>query len=290
MNINIAPDFRDLWPEHTPEELEQLTASCLADPDHEWMPPVALWVDAPKPNTILDGHHQYVIRSRRRLKIKYAKLKFATRQEAMVHAIGAQLGRRNLSPSQIAIGIVELAKNIGKSGIDSIPNLESTAKEMGVGKQTVYNAKRVSEHGAKPIVEGVKSGKFSASDGAGIANLPKQTQAKVASIAEKKRTTLKQAAKEVKTEEAEIDPNSLEAVQADLKECAKRIRAASQFFRKVLAVEDKVITRPYCGHYSQMLLGELNAIARTIDNELPVGGTPKKAKLFYEQKAEELAG
>lgn len=84
--------------------------------------------------------------------------------------------------------------------------------------------------------------------------------------------------------------SALEDVQADLEEAVRRIRDVGRLLRKVFAYEDKQITRPYCGHFSMMLLGELNAVAQTIKNEMPVGGTPKKPKLFREQKVEELAG
>lgn len=300
MIVNIAPDFRDLWPEHTPEELDQLTENCLADPDHERMPPIAVWVNAPKPNTILDGHHQYVIRSKKRLKIKYAKLKFDMRQDALAYAIQAQLGRRNLDESRRALAVAEMTKSrkpVGGVGADSanLRDRNSMAQAAGVSKRTMDNAVRVAEKAADEVKDAVRDGEFAVSDGAAIADLPKDQQKKIVTKAKRKNTTLK-AAKQESTAEPEAVPrewgegSSLSDVQADLEEAVRRVRDAVRLLRKVFACEDKQITRPYCGQFSMMLLGELSAVAQTIKNEMPVGGTPKKPKLFREQKVEELAG
>ena len=43
MNVSISPDFRDLLPEHSEDELQQLEKNCLDDPRHERMQPVIVW-------------------------------------------------------------------------------------------------------------------------------------------------------------------------------------------------------------------------------------------------------
>lgn len=176
MNVATAADFKNLWPEHSAEELANLERNCLDDPKHERMPPIVLWADGPKPNTIIEGYHQHAIRERHRLTIKYAKLKFETRQDAMIFALRAQLGRRNLNASQLAIGLAELSKIVGKNGTPGVLNLESAAKEAGISTQTAYNAKKVSEQGSKPLVDSVKAGETAVSDAVAVADLPKPEQ------------------------------------------------------------------------------------------------------------------
>lgn len=84
--------------------------------------------------------------------------------------------------------------------------------------------------------------------------------------------------------------DALEDVQADLKEFERRLRALSRYGREILRCEGNDISRPYCGCYSVMtLIQPLQHVARTVTNDLPVGGTPKKPLLFHEQKALQAA-
>lgn len=88
--------------------------------------------------------------------------------------------------------------------------------------------------------------------------------------------------------------DSLADVQADLEEFAARCKSLNLFGRKILRyVKDdsgENATRPYCGCYSALtLLHPLLHVARVIKNDMPVGGTPKKPVLYYEQKAQEAA-
>lgn len=90
-----------------------------------------------------------------------------------------------------------------------------------------------------------------------------------------------------KVEAPAPDPDSLEAVQADLREAEKVIRDAARFVRKVLRAEGNEITRPWCGCYSLLSITHpLQSVARTLLNDLPVGGTAKNPKLAREEAAE----
>ena len=132
---------------------------------------------------MIDGHHTLKIRQSLRVggkppKIRYQKMDFPDRQSAMAYAIQAQVGRRNLDASQIAIALAKLPK--GKRGpkdSDNLwpnlaPNRESLAEEHGISRHTMKHADKVHEHGAKSVEQAVTSGEVSVSDAASVADLP----------------------------------------------------------------------------------------------------------------------
>jgi hypothetical protein len=84
--------------------------------------------------------------------------------------------------------------------------------------------------------------------------------------------------------------DSLQDVQADLKEVNRRCKELSNFVRKVLRCDGRDPKRPYCGEYSLTTLSDnLLHVGRVVMNDLPVGGTPKNPILFHEEKAKSLA-
>ena len=107
MKVNFAPDFEKLFGPHTPEESAQLEENMLSGAS---IPPCVLWADGPKPNIMLEGHERYRIATKHGLPIKFVKLKFEMREEALDYARKCQLGRRNLTESQRGIIIAELNK------------------------------------------------------------------------------------------------------------------------------------------------------------------------------------
>lgn len=191
MKVTVAPDFEQALPEHTDAELAQLEKNVLADKSHIHMPPVIVWSN--HKNTVVDGHHQYRIRTKHGLLVKYQKREFDSRQDALREAYSIQLGRRNLSVSQRAISAVEFAKLLGKNGSDSTVILQSAAQTAGVSEKTVWDAKKVIEKCPPEIVKEVKAGNFAASDAAANADLPAAKQKKIAKKAADDGTTLKKA-------------------------------------------------------------------------------------------------
>jgi hypothetical protein len=221
MKVTIAPDFRDLFRPMTPEEYEQAKANNEADPNHERIPPVVTW-----DGIIIDGHHTHRIRESLRdgdgkpVKIRYAKMEFTDRQAAMAYAIHAQIGRRNLDPSQIAMAIAKLPKGTpGRPAegngsqlatFSSGPSRDELADEAGIGRRTMQRADKVNEQGAKSVQAAVIAGDVSVSDAASIVDLPKAEQAKaVKEVKSGKAKTLKAAAKKPKKETEEPDPATL---------------------------------------------------------------------------------
>lgn len=204
MKVSIAPDFEHLLPALADAELAQLEENCKADPKHERMPPVVLWKN--HRNTIVDGHNQYKIRDRLRLKIKYAAMEFETRDDALRYALDVQFGRRNLEASQRAIAYAKLPRNShgGDRKADQVANLplDNLAEKAGVSARTMRDAGKVVDNAPAAIVKAVEQGKVKVSDAAAVADLPKREQAKALQDVESgKAKTLRGAA---------FDPQQLE--------------------------------------------------------------------------------
>ncbi|HEY4721527.1 MAG TPA: hypothetical protein VII92_06745, partial [Anaerolineae bacterium] len=188
MKVAISGDFRDLFRPLTETELEHAKASNLADPEHERIPPVVVW-QCGKEWLIVDGHHTHKIRETMRVggkpvKVRYHKMAFSDRQTAMAYAIHAQIGRRNLDASQIAMALAKLPKATrGPKGdgelfanLQKTPNREQLAEEAGIGQRTMAHADKVHAHGAQSVKEAVVSGDVSVSDASAVADLPKSEQ------------------------------------------------------------------------------------------------------------------
>lgn len=269
MKVSIAPDFEHLLPALADAELSQLEENCKADPAHERMPPVVIWSN--QKNTIIDGHNQHRIREKLRLKIKYAKLEFETRDEAYQYALDVQFGRRNLSASQRAIAYAKLPrKTVGKPSANGakLRSIEELAQKASVSPRTMDDAVKVVDTAPAKVVKDVEAGKKSVS----------------AAVKESR-----ESAKE-KAKRQWGDGDSLEDVQADLKELARRCKEVSKFARMIVGWEGDAPTRPYCGNYSLTTISHpLLHTARVVGNDMPVGGTPKKPILFHEEKAAALA-
>lgn len=207
MKVSIAADFRDLFRPLTPSELEQAKANNLSDPEHERIPPVVVW-QCGKDHVIVDGHHTHQIRMNLRVdgkpvRVRYHKMEFPDRQAALAYAIHAQIGRRNLDPSQIAMALAKLPKaSAGRKPQGEIPaNLpelttrENLAAEAGISDRTLRHADKVNAHGAEAVKDAVVAGDVSVSDASAVADLPKSEQtAALKKVKAGKAKTLKSAA------------------------------------------------------------------------------------------------
>lgn len=211
MKVQIAPDFRDLFRPLTDSELEHAKENNRSDPNHERVPPIAVW-QCDKECILVDGHHTHKIRENLRVdgrpvKIRYHKMDFPDRQAAMAYAIRAQAGRRNLDASQLSIALAKLPKTAparspgGQLATRSKPaengqnTREAIAAEAGIGRKTLQRADKVNELGAKAINDAVAKGDVSVSDAAAIADLPKSEQvAALKKVKQGEAKTLKVAA------------------------------------------------------------------------------------------------
>jgi hypothetical protein len=193
MNIN-DPDFkprideelRVFLPELTSDELELLTQNCKNDPQHELLPPVQVCPEMMY--AIIDGHHQYAIRKKLKLAIRYVEVSMPGGiPDAVAYMVQLQLGRRNLSPSQRSSILAKAARHYSYGGDRKSSNqataggktLDEMAAMAGVSKRTQSAATKVVDNGAAPVAEGVIAGKFTVSDAANVVELPKEVQEEI---------------------------------------------------------------------------------------------------------------
>lgn len=110
-NIVIIDELRSLIPPLSTEEYTQLESNILA---HGCQTPLQLW-QTPKQNlgieasssdeiayVLIDGHNRFKICTDHNLPFEIYQLSFDSIKDAKDYMINLQLGRRNLSPTQIA--------------------------------------------------------------------------------------------------------------------------------------------------------------------------------------------
>lgn len=202
MKVSIAPDFEHLLPALSDAESAQLEANCKADPSHERMPPVVIWSN--QKNTIIDGHNQHRIRERLRLKVKFAKLEFETRDEAYQYALDVQFGRRNLSASQRAMAYAKLPhKPVGKPtpNVAKLPHIEKLAEKASVSKRTMVDAVQVADNAPAKVIKAVEAGEVSVSAAAKETRGPSFDTKKIDSQPARKETKPRAGKPTVSTEQ-----------------------------------------------------------------------------------------
>ncbi|MEA5462035.1 hypothetical protein VB796_23390 [Arcicella sp. LKC2W] len=110
-NITVLDELKNLIPPLSDEEFEQLESNIKK---HGCQTPIQLWQASKKelglPYTevddlvyvLIDGHNRHKICTANNLAFEVYMLSFQTLKEAKDYMINLQLGRRNLSPSQIS--------------------------------------------------------------------------------------------------------------------------------------------------------------------------------------------
>lgn len=93
--MKINDKFKNLIPELTKEELEQLEENILKDGIRE---PLVVWNE-----TIIDGHNRYKICMKHNIIYETVEKQFASEEEAIDWIIDNQLGRRNLTWQQASL-------------------------------------------------------------------------------------------------------------------------------------------------------------------------------------------
>jgi hypothetical protein len=253
MKVNFAPDlqpFRDL----NEREQELLAERIRTEPTARH---VTVWANAPKPNTILDGHNTLKECERQGMKPVFVKLRFDSRQEARAYAIRAQLGRRNLDPEQFAYWLAELTKETRSHGgrPDNSANfaeLSELAEEAGVSRRTMGSAARVADKASAAVKQMVANGEVAVSDAAAIAGLPKAEQTKIATKAKRKGLTLRKASTAFNPKELGSKPKRGKEILP-----ARTRKEALDTFGKLLRILDKL-------RISADVESELNTILKAI--------------------------
>ncbi len=150
-NITIISELKNLIPLPSDDEIKQLEANIL---EHGCQTPLQLWqvdkkefypdVDANNEvlYVLIDGHNRHQICKKHNLSFEVYILSFKNLKDAKDYIINLQLGRRNLSPSQISYfrGLkynnekVDKEDNlkVGPSKGQNDPSDKSTAERLGV--------------------------------------------------------------------------------------------------------------------------------------------------------------
>jgi hypothetical protein len=92
----ILPEFLQLIPTPSPEELQQLEANIQAEGVRE---PLIVWRFEGQ-TILVDGHNRFSIASKHGLKFSTCEMQFKSKQDAADWMVRNQLGRRNLTPEQ----------------------------------------------------------------------------------------------------------------------------------------------------------------------------------------------
>jgi hypothetical protein len=314
MKVTIDPEFAALIPDVSEAHAKELEDAVLAD--GQFLNPLVVWKHK---NILLDGHR------RNKIHVKHPTLPmpkpvvldFETRDEAHDWIIRHQLSKRNITEEQrrYLIGKLYLDKKQNHGGAreqdatvascSDGKTAEKIALSEGVSERTVHNnadfaaAIDAVKSVAPTVANAVLSGdvKATTKDLKDLAELPRRDAKKVdREIAAGDSTSVKAAVRKISggvtfntdelEDEDEPDPNSLEAVQAELADCAKQLRSLSHHIRTVLGAKKNEVTRPWCGCYSLLTVSQpLLHAARTFENDMPVGGTPSNPVLKREEVA-----
>lgn len=175
----INPNFQNLIPPLSPEELSALEASIKQDGCRD---PLVVWN-----NTIIDGHHRYAICTKHNISFNIIeKPELETQLDVEEWMIRNQISRRNLTTIQKAEMALKLEaverkkakirqlstlKNNLENKIIDRPDLaereengkalEKAAKSVGLGYETVRKTKHILEKAPEELVEKVRKGDIS---------------------------------------------------------------------------------------------------------------------------------
>jgi ParB-like chromosome segregation protein Spo0J len=148
MNIKIDPEFRDLIPPLSQEELDNLHTSISLD---GCLAPLIVWKQE---GILLDGHNRYAFCKKCDYDFQVTEIKLPHRESAINWIIKNQLGRRNVSPDVAARlrGMLYISRkkehggdrkseeSSGKScHLIESKTREAVAKETGVSPRTIAN-------------------------------------------------------------------------------------------------------------------------------------------------------
>jgi hypothetical protein len=165
------------------------------------------------------------------------------------------LNRRNLTPSQRASAMVDLAKlnakganqfsreNTEEEGVlfktPSSMTIEEIAEQAQVGRETVNHAIKVKKN-APELMDAVKEGDLSASTAAKVADLPKLARKRVAEATNPKaqaKKELERAKASPPDEAPEDDAEPVDEEKAAAEECCREI---ASFCRDIDAIAKRV--------------------------------------------------
>jgi hypothetical protein len=199
MDLFIDPEFRDLLPEHEPDEIAQLEKN-IAD-EGRVRNPLVYWHNDGK-NLIIDGMHRYEIAERLGVPYRTEPMIFESRAHVKAWIIDNAIGQRNIPDKQtlrimrgklFAANVeanelpIPLMQNAQKSDTPAKKRkgkaaiAVEVAKATGVSPATVRRDAKFAEAVeslAPPVKKQLKSGKVKATDAEvkALAKLPEDKQ------------------------------------------------------------------------------------------------------------------
>ena len=166
--IKIDREFRDLIPPLTNSEEDQLEQNIMIEGIRD---PLVVWDE-----TLVDGHHRLEIAKKRGLKFNVVKIRFASRNDAIIWIVKNQIGRRNLeSIDKVALvlrmegALKEKAKaqQIRKPSDSVSANSpeqkpidvrEEVAAAVNMGSNTYSKAKKVLANSTPQQIQAIRDG------------------------------------------------------------------------------------------------------------------------------------
>lgn len=256
--------------------IDDLAERMLAD---DIFPPIVIFTDGEE-SWLADGIHRLdaAVKAKKKIGVDQRK---GTRADAIEFACGANaahgLRRSNADRRRTVNLALEAFPDRSSRAIAQLCGVSNHLVEEIRAGNSPTSTKR--SGGNSPTSSGQAAPRRTGRDGKQYPAMTKRQQARAAALAAQQ-SELEQNG------QPEFDPDSLEGVQADLREFATACRALAQKGRKILRCEGNEVTRPFCGCYTVVtLIHPLHEVARNVANDLPVGGTPKKPVLFHEQQA-----
>ena len=207
-DLIIDPEFRALLPQGSDDEREKLLANIRAD--GRFTAPLIVWH-----RIIVDGMTRFdfwcnELECSKDIYPEIVEMEFKSRDEAKAWMIRHQAGRRNLSPSQLAMMAAILATLDSSDGRAQIcaRDLKSAASELNVSRRSAGMAKNILAIGSQSLKDAVTNGAVKVSDAAKIVTLPEPEQtAAVDAVKSGQFKTVAGAAKsKTKAEPKEIEP------------------------------------------------------------------------------------
>lgn len=172
--LKIDPEFKNLIPPLTADELDGLTKSIIREGCRE---PLILWGDV-----LVDGHNRYDICKRNNISFSTVHHDFATRDDVIIWIIQNQLGRRNLSAydrarlalrlkpalsekarqnQRIGAEMTNTGCQISDKAVVPIDTKKEIAKAAGVSHDTIAKVEKIETKAKPEIKEQLRSGQIS---------------------------------------------------------------------------------------------------------------------------------
>ncbi len=198
MPITIDPEFIQLLPMSTKEELETLEKSLLAEGCRD---PLIVTSQG----TVIDGMTRFVICQKRGIPFETVVKDFLNRKAARLWILENQLGRRNLTDAQ-RISIADKYLSEGTCA----PGVKEVAQKASVSERTVKNFRKAEASPVKELGRMMKDGEVAIRTAAEVASLPRQKQER---IIIRGASAVKAAAAKVR--EGKVEPPSADSPYPD---------------------------------------------------------------------------